>query len=140
MESISSLNPLFFLDYSYLNGLLKVSRSLFLFFCFRLFIFVLLVPQKRGRTKEQNSSFLRLFGSELARVNETFLQRLGLLVEARSADNQEPEVLKSVWQRCVLLEEFSSSNKKAALRVADRFDWLVAGQQASSLLAELDVN
>lgn len=133
-ESISSLNPLFFLDYGYLNGLLKV--FFFSFFCSVCFHFSF---KKRGRTKEQNVSFLRLFKSELLRVNETFQETLGTLTEAREEDNQEPEVLKSVWQRCVLLEEFASSNKKAALRVADRFDWLVSGAQASGLISELDV-
>jgi hypothetical protein len=40
-------------------------------------------------------------------------------------------------QKCALLEEYASSNRKATLRVADRFDWLVTGERAAALLREL---
>jgi hypothetical protein len=97
---------------------------------------------------------LRLFKSELLRVNASFEERLHELVEIRDANTADRDLLVSVWQRCVHLEEFASSNKKAALRVSvrrlwllilltsekqDRFDWLVSGAQASLLLQELSL-
>ncbi len=94
-ESISSLNSLFFLDYSYLNALLK----------------------KRGRTREENANFVSLFRSELVRVNSSFEDNLRLLQETREQDANDRELLISSWQKCVHLEEFASSNKKAAMRV-----------------------
>ncbi len=110
-EGISALNSLFFLDYSYLNGLLK----------------------KRGRTRDENEAFLRLFRSELMRVNEAFHNHLNVLVRVQESATTEKELLLSVWQRCVHLEDFVNLNRKAALRVADRFDWLVSGSQGLSL-------
>jgi hypothetical protein len=96
-ESISSLNSLFFLDYSYLNALLK----------------------KRGRTREENANFVTLFRSELVRVNSSFEYNLQLLQETREQDANDRELLISSWQKCVHLEEFASSNKKAAMRVKE---------------------
>ncbi len=121
-ESISALNSLFYVDYAYLNGLLK----------------------KRGRTRQENAAFLQQFRDEVARVERTFQEHLAALKETRErleavdeAGVGEREALLSLARKCALLEEYVSSNRKAVLRVADRFDWLVSGAPASALLEEL---
>ncbi len=123
LESISSLNSLWNLDYNYLNGLLK----------------------KRGRTRAENEAFLQQFGREVARVERTFQEQLAALAESRErvereGGKAEREVLISMAAKCALLEEFASGNRKATLRVADRFDWLVTGARASALLRDLSLS
>jgi hypothetical protein len=121
LESISTLNSLFNLDYNYLNGLLK----------------------KRGRTRAENDAFLQQFGDEVLRVERTFQEQLTALRDSREriergeGSSAEREVLVSMAQKCALLEEFAGSNRKATLRVADRFDWLVTGARATALLHDL---